>query len=821
MSPPQNALRANARRAARFRANARHAVPRHAVPRLAGTRLAGPRLALPRFALLFLALALLRAPAPALPAESAPPAADAASAEATAPVADTAPAAPAADTANAAPAAPAEAAPPAPPAAPAAPQPRRVRISVRGTGWWGNIQQTRTINQILDARRGPAVGANEIEDIAFLLISALVDDGYLRPKLDIQVTAPDGAKSSYACDATFDLDLPRDIPVAEIRFTITRGRRYHLKNLSFTGLAILPEADARALFFPATAWAGLSPPYSTAAFKQSISALLGEFRRRGHAQAAIDASGLHLDHANGNVTAEIKITPGPVWEVRRITINESRTGDAPPAAIDTAALQKLAGLPWSQWWQQDLAEQTRQLYFHHGYPDVQLRLEHTAAPPAAVAPAPRRASQSAIPNPQSPIPAIVPVAVTLHVTPGPQVRIGKISLAGNRHTRAATIRRRIHSREGGLFNPVRLENARYRIAQLGVFDDVRLAAAPDGAPVRDITFALKETPRHQASLLAGWGSYEELRGGVELRSNNLIGIADQTRLQLVHSTKSTSGDLNLLLPDPLGYSVNAALRLYGLHREEVSFDREEYGAAITLRRLFGRSKYETSAGYSYEYLLNKNSTIETYTGQDDCSLAASIKLSIGRDRRDNPLLPRRGWHWLLQSETASHALGGDADYEKLRLTASYHTAWKRTRWLHAGLDAGLIEPIDGAAIAALPLNKLHFPGGQNSIRGYPEGKAAPRAPAAAGYLGADVYLLANLELEQALTESWSVVVFYDFLTDKAKLAADPAYECLHSLGLGLRYRTLLGPLRLEYGRNLNPRPADPKGTLHLSIGFPF
>jgi outer membrane protein insertion porin family len=39
--------------------------------------------------------------------------------------------------------------------------------------------------------------------------------------------------------------------------------------------------------------------------------------------------------------------------------------------------------------------------------------------------------------------------------------------------------------------------------------------------------------------------------------------------------------------------------------------------------------------------------------------------------------------------------------------------------------------------------------------------------------------------------------------------------------LGVRYQTIIGPLRVEYGRNLNPRPTDPSGSLLFSLGFPF
>ena len=126
----------------------------------------------------------------------------------------------------------------------------------------------------------------------------------------------------------------------------------------------------------------------------------------------------------------------------------------------------------------------------------------------------------------------------------------------------------------------------------------------------------------------------------------------------------------------------------------------------------------------------------------------------------------------------------------------------------------------GSTDRDLPVNKRFYPGGENSIRGYADGEAAPRGPLDT-FLGAKTYTLLNVELEQAVTKNISVVLFADTLGTAVQLARYPIDEYLYTAGLGVRYQTLIGPVRLEYGRNLNPRPNDPSGTLHLSLGFPF
>jgi outer membrane translocation and assembly module TamA len=118
------------------------------------------------------------------------------------------------------------------------------------------------------------------------------------------------------------------------------------------------------------------------------------------------------------------------------------------------------------------------------------------------------------------------------------------------------------------------------------------------------------------------------------------------------------------------------------------------------------------------------------------------------------------------------------------------------------------------------VNRRFYPGGDSSIRGYQAGEAAPRG-ADGRFIGAKSFLLLNAEIEQALTPAWSVVAFVDALGITARLREYPFQERLYTAGLGVRYQTLIGPVRLEYGRNLNPRADDPSGTWHLSIGYPF
>jgi outer membrane protein insertion porin family len=458
-----------------------------------------------------------------------------------------------------------------------------------------------------------------------------------------------------------------------------------------------------------------------------------------------------------------------------------------------------AGKPWSANTQEDIREAVRQAYYADGFPDVGV---HVAAEPG------------------DPAGDRTPTAVVATIVPGPHVTVGTVRLQGNATTREKVLRRRVQLGPGDPLNLLALERARYRISRLGVFDSVDLRYQPEDGPVRDPVFTVREGPRYETSLLMGYGSYEQLRAGVEHRQMNIFGLAHQSRLELVQSMKSTSGDYTYTVPELFGESLDGTAKLFGLQRREIAFLRQEFGVNLSVKRAVHAVGGEATAGYTFQALRNRRNALSTQATDERQINVASMNVGLTGDRRDNRLRPRHGYHWSSQLEAADPKLGGSATYQRLEFAGAYHTGWGEGRWWHLGLSHGVITTFGGDSDASLPVNKRFYPGGDNSIRGYQRGEAAPR-DAAGRFVGAKSFIIGNLELEQALTPNWSLVAFGDALGSAVSLRDYPFSERLYSVGLGVRYQTLIGPVRLEYGRNINPRPDDPPGTWQFSIGYPF
>jgi len=676
-------------------------------------------------------------------------------------------------------------------------RPDLAQLHVDGLGWVRDHSMRESLILLLGKQRGATLDASALEDAALILHSTLTQEGHLEPTIAIAVRAGDGPPAEYPFDPQLDHPLPRSIAATDARFVVHRGRRFSVTAVTFTGLTALPVEKARAYFRGDGLLAKLTAEraYAPERLRRAVANLTETLRLRGYAEASVVADEPAVNEANGEVTLHLVVHQGALW---RVTAVQFRMAGALPAP---AAL-KVPGVgePWSSGWEHDAEAVVRRWYFRQGHPDVRIRIVPAAAPAAAG----ERA-----------------VTAVATVDPGAVVRLGAVKFIGDIRTKESVLRPLVHAQTGDLLDPTETQSGQYRISRLGVFSAVDLHYDPATGDTRDAVYQVQEGKKQDVDLLAGWGSFEELRGGVEWHDYDLFGLAHEGSLKLVESLKSTEGDYDYTIPDLFGSASDGTAKLFGFQLRQRDLENEQYGLTLSVATPLPQWGANLLTGYTFERLRAENDTLATALTDLTHATATSVQAGITRDRRDNPLRPRRGYKLFLQAEEASRWLGGQVDFQEVQFAASYHTNWGPTRWLHLGFSHAFITTFGAPANNVLPPNVLFFPGGEDSIRGYAQGEAAPRDPVTGELLGAKTMTLLSAELEQELTAKWSAVLFSDTLGAAARFRNYPFNYELYSVGLGVRYETIVGPVRLEYGRNLNPRPGDPSGAIQFSVGFPF
>ena len=676
-------------------------------------------------------------------------------------------------------------------------QTNRAELKISGYGFLGNRQLKKMLETLQPEKEKPDYfDANFIEDAALLLNSKVRRDGYLKPRLTAQVTLNNGKTSTFQWEEAEREPLPRPLNARKVHFKIFKGVLYHYASVQLEGLQTMRDKEARAFFVETGALVPLKSNriYTPEKLKQGVSNLKETLERRGFESNSVEVASLQEDDHSGAVSVQIKVTEGPrsfVRSIRKEIYLESTNRVADSAIMITNVI-------FSPAWAQDFKQSIKTAYFRQGYPDVSVDLVKT--------------NEIAQGN-------TIKLDLLAKVYTGASVKLRGVKFEGQKKTRLSTLQQRVRLDDGQKLDRAKVEEGRYRLARLGIFDSVELKYDIVNEHEREVIYSVKEGKRIDVSVLAGYGSYEMLRGGLEFEQFNVWGLAHHSRLRLIQSFKSSSADYIYNIPEFYGRDIDVFLTAAGLRREEVSFVREEYGGGAGVRKYFKSTSSDLSVRYQYQ-VLNAADTQPGVAAEGLTNASVgTIITELRHDRRDNPLYPRRGYKVFSNLELGSSWLGGNANYQRFEAAGSYHFPLYDGAWMNLGLSHGVVLTI-GAREQDLPFNRRFFPGGEHSIRGYQEGEASPR-DANGQFVGAETYVLGNVEFEQAITRSFSLVIFSDSIGFARDLNNYPANEALFSVGGGLRWKTIVGPVRLEYGHNLNPRPGDPSGTIHFSMGFPF
>jgi outer membrane protein insertion porin family len=389
-------------------------------------------------------------------------------------------------------------------------------------------------------------------------------------------------------------------------------------------------------------------------------------------------------------------------------------------------------------------------------------------------------------------------------------RVGEIIIQGNRKTKTEVIRQEIKLKNGDLFNVTQFRLQLGKLQGRGYFEDVNVGFdSPDSqGDVLDVILTVKEKKTASIGLNVGYGTESGVSGGITFSENNLGGRGhqfnigfeegDEARYWITYANpymdKRTYGWR-------LGVVYHDYLDQYYFHDEKKQFEYDEtnFGVYAGLGKKFGREE-EWSWFFTFNWrdveYDNVHSAIPNY--YDDLTMWDGVNFSgellFTLDKRDPYLSYSKGFVWETTLEQAVKALGGEYSYLKYWTQVRYYMPLNK--YVEDLIDTENMWTEDNPILFAarlrigasteddLPAFARYALGGMNTLRGYHSRT----------FEGSNV-LLGNFELRVPVQKNFELVGFYDVGNAGVKMDWSETFD---NYGIGLRVKTPLGQIRLDY-----------------------
>ncbi|MBX6422156.1 outer membrane protein assembly factor BamA [Thermosulfurimonas sp. F29] len=418
------------------------------------------------------------------------------------------------------------------------------------------------------------------------------------------------------------------------------------------------------------------------------------------------------------------------------------------------------------------------------------------------------------------------VDVTFRVDRGPLVYVNRIEIVGNTKTRDKVIRRELLVVEQRPFSAGRLRKSEARLRRLGYFEDVSFEKEKGVQEnLMDITVKVKEQPTGTFSIGAGYSSVDKLIFMGQISQRNFLGKGQTLSFQGILGTRSNRYALSFLEPYFRDSKFSLGFSLYNWSREYEDFTRESSGGSVRVGypltpdlRVYGGYRYDdtnlTDLNPYVSRIIQESKNIE---------ITSAIEFGMAYDTRNRWFVPTRGTLQKLDFELAGQFLGGDSEYLKTIYQGHVYFPIPRlprefVAHLHVG--AGYITEGSGKKV---PVYERFFLGGLNSIRGYRYGDVSPIDPETGERIGGTRMAFLQAETIFTLIKSINLkgVLFFDTGTVWDKAHGFDSSELRKSVGFGIRWLSPMGPLRIEFGWNIDKKPGEDSSNWNFQLGGNF
>ena len=414
------------------------------------------------------------------------------------------------------------------------------------------------------------------------------------------------------------------------------------------------------------------------------------------------------------------------------------------------------------------------------------------------------------------------VDITMAAEGGPVAPLGAVTVTGEKTVDGDFIRRYSRLNGGEPYSPEKLRKAADRLRQLGVFSSLTIKEA--GTLARDGSIPLTIEVSEGKHRYFGVGAQYSTTEGIGLQGywghRNLFGQAESLRIEGSVSRIAEASSI-----DGMDYSAGITFTKPGMFNPRTTFKtsviaKTEHPDTYEAKTLTG------TAGFAYE--LNDTDTAAAglevqWANTDDAFgkneyLTTSIPLEFVRDTRDDKLNPTEGFRASLAAKPSYEALNGTFFSSFEGSITGYKGLGAEDRLIMAGkLSGGVL--VGGSDLQDIPTTRRFYAGGGGSVRGYSYQEISPYN-AAGDATGGRSYVVGSVEARIKVTDTIGIVPFIDAGVVSDEVTPDFS-DIRAGAGIGLRYATPFGPLRLDVAMPLEKYDGGNNFGIYAGIGQSF
>ena len=688
----------------------------------------------------------------------------------------------------------------------------------------------------------PFLSARQMKKLIPIYSEGTIDDDLVQ---EGQQNLIDYLQKKGYFDVQVKTDFQQQSDKILVVYAIDRGKKHRVDHLALHGNNAIAKNDLMAQVVVKKAHMLSHGSISQKLVKQSVTNLEALYRDRGYEDVKVTPQ--VVDHEPGiDVTFEIAEGPQTVVDRTQVTGNNNVPYEQLTAPV---GFRLRSGTPFSPRLLSEDRNRISATYFNRGYLNADVK-----ATVARHGDEPHR------------------VDVTYAITEHQLVRIGEVVYLGQYRTRLSLIKKTAKVPTESAMRRGELLAAESRLYDLNIFDwssvgprrpildqtEEDTVVKVHEAKRNEITYGIGFEVSHRGGniptgtvavpglptislgknkIAPSQATYASPRGSIAFNRRNMRGSGETASVSLLLSRLDQHLLTTYAQPHFFG-SGWSSLTSVSLERttENPLFAASLGDASFQVERLISR-KYNARLQVRYDFnktILSHLLVSELVLPQDRNVRLSTFSGSLIHDTRDKPLDAHRGTFSTLNLGITPTALGSSANFAKLFAQYAYYKPFHAIVFANS-IRLGLEKAFSGSFV---PTSQLFFSGGGTSLRSFPIDEAGPQrlVPFCTGLQnqtgcvnvtvpvgGRELFILnSEVRFPLGIVKALGGVVFYDGGNVYQGISFSSfAGNYTNTVGIGLRYTTPIGPIRIDLGHNLNPIPGINPTQYYITIGQAF